>query len=94
MQLHILEIAKKIASLHEGLCALHQAFSETSKVEMAHREQLQSLLAQATELHTALLDSASIDKLTEEEEKSGERQRSHLNRGRRRCRPPVAQTTF
>lgn len=71
MQLHILEIAKKIASLHEGLCALHQAFSETSKVEMAHREQLQSLLAQATELHTALLDSASIDKLTEEEEKSG-----------------------
>jgi DNA-binding response OmpR family regulator len=68
MQLHTIELVEKIARLYEGLCALHQAFSETSKIEMAHREQLQSLLAQATELHTALLDnSASIDKLTEEE---------------------------
>ncbi|MFQ3597784.1 MAG: response regulator [Chloroherpetonaceae bacterium] len=74
MQLHTGELAEKIARLHEGLCALHQAFSETSKVEMAHREQLQLLLAQATELHTALLNAhtqlGDLNTSTEEETES------------------------
>lgn len=72
MQLHIVELAEKIARLHEGLYALHQAFSETSKVEMAHREQIQSLFAQATELRNALLNAHphvdDLNKSTEEEE--------------------------
>ncbi len=69
MQL-ITELAERIARLREGLCALHQAFSATSKVEMTHREQLQSLLAQAAEIHTALLNAYPLDrceKTTEEE---------------------------
>ncbi len=73
MQLHIAELAEKMACLHKGLCALHQAFSETSKVDMGHREQLQSLLAQAAELHTALLNATlhcDLDKSTEEEAES------------------------
>jgi DNA-binding response OmpR family regulator len=72
MQMHIVELAEKIARLHEGLYALHQAFSETSKVDMAHREQIQSLLAQATALRDTLLDAQPhidvLDKSTEEEE--------------------------
>ncbi len=71
MKLDVGELAKKVAHLYEGLSALHQAFSETSKVEMAHREQLQLLLAQAAEIHCALLNTPSIESLdrnTEEEE--------------------------
>jgi len=51
------EWAEKLLHLREGLLALHQAFAETSKIEMSHREQLQALLTQATELHTALLNA-------------------------------------
>jgi len=63
------EWAEKMALLREGLLALHQAFSETSKVEMSHREQLQALLTQVTELHTALCKARlpMLDKSTEEE---------------------------
>lgn len=57
MQLNIVELAEKIARLREGLHALHQAFSETSKVEMTHREQIQAMVEQATELYTALLNT-------------------------------------
>ncbi len=69
MHLNLEEWAEKIAQLREGLLALHQAFSETSKVEMSHREQLQALLTQATELHTALLTTRAtmIGESTEEE---------------------------
>lgn len=68
MHQHIVDLAEKLARLHEGLCALHETFSETSKVDMAHREQLQSLLAQVAELHASLLDMARIDKASDEEE--------------------------
>lgn len=68
------ELTEKVRSLYEGLYALHQSFSETSKVEMAHREQLQSLLVQASELYFALsntpppsIDEAQSDKLPSEE---------------------------
>lgn len=76
MQLHIVELAEKIARLHEGLCVLHQAFSETSKVEMAHREQLQTMLVQAAELRNTMLNAYPQlgdfqDKSTEEETESG-----------------------
>jgi DNA-binding response OmpR family regulator len=69
MHLNLEEWAEKMALLREGLLALHQAFSETSKVEMSHREQLQALLTQVTELHTALCKARlpMLDKSTEEE---------------------------
>ncbi len=69
MHLNLEEWAEKMALLREGLLALHQAFSETSKVEMSHREKLQTLLTQATELHTALLTTRAtmIGESTEEE---------------------------
>ncbi len=69
MHLNLEEWAEKMALLREGLLALHQAFSETSKVEMSHREELQALLTQATELHTALLTTRAtmIGESTEEE---------------------------
>ncbi len=74
MYLHIAELADRIARIHAGLQTLHEAFSYTSKIDMAHREQLQSLLAQATELHTLLLDNACLDKLTEEEKSESEKE--------------------
>ncbi len=69
MHLNLEEWAEKIALLREGLLALHQTLSETSKVEMTHREQLQALLTQATELHMALLNTRAtmIGESTEEE---------------------------
>ncbi|MCS6989441.1 MAG: response regulator [Chloroherpetonaceae bacterium] len=48
------DLLQKLTRLHEELNALHQAFSETSAIEMSHRERLQSLVALAAELRASL----------------------------------------
>jgi DNA-binding response OmpR family regulator len=74
--MHLEELAERIARLREGLLALHQVFSATSKVEMNHREQLQALLTQATDLHTALQNAlpTMVDKPTEEAESESDKE--------------------
>ncbi len=69
MHLNFEEWVEKVAQLRQELSALHQAFSETSKVEMSHRKQLQALLTQVSELHMSMLNVLVMhDKPTEEEE--------------------------
>ncbi len=57
MSLNLDAWIEHIAQVREGLHALHRAFSSMGTIDTTHREQLQALLAQATELHTALLDA-------------------------------------